>query len=429
MTGILGFAAVLALIALRVPVAIAMGVVGAIGYGLVFGWSTLGFVLGRAPFESVFPASLTVVPLFIMMGVFAAYGGLSRSLYSLVTALIGHWRGGLAMATVGACAVFGAVCGSAIATAATMGRVAMPEMRRMGYDDRLASASIAAGGTLGVMIPPSILLVIYGLMTEQSIGKLFAAGILPGLLGMVLYMLAIRVWTAKRPSLGAAMPRSGGAERRRALFQVWPVLLLFGVVLGGMYAGFFSPTEAAGVGAFGAVVVSFVVGKMKRADFFRAVEETATTTGMLFMILIGAGIFNYFISATGLTDDLIQAVKDTGFSPWTIMLLLMVMYFILGALMDELAMMLLTVGPVFKLIVALGFDPIWFGVMLVTVCEIGMILPPVGINLFVIQSIANLPLGTIVRGIFPFVAADTIRLAIIALIPALATWLPGRMAG
>ena len=429
MTGILGFAAVLALIALRVPVAIAMGVVGAIGYGLVFGWSTLGFVLGRAPFESVFPASLTVVPLFIMMGVFAAYGGLSRSLYSLVTALIGHWRGGLAMATVGACAVFGAVCGSAIATAATMGRVAMPEMRRMGYDDRLASASIAAGGTLGVMIPPSILLVIYGLMTEQSIGKLFAAGILPGLLGMVLYMLAIRVWTAKRPSLGAAMPRSGGAERRRALFQVWPVLLLFGVVLGGMYAGFFSPTEAAGVGAFGAVVVSFVVGKMKRADFFRAVEETATTTGMLFMILIGAGIFNYFISATGLTDDLIQAVKDTGFSPWTIMLLLMVMYFILGALMDELAMMLLTVGPVFKLIVALGFDPIWFGVMLVTVCEIGMILPPMGINLFVIQSIANLPLGTIVRGIFPFVAADTIRLAIIALIPALATWLPGRMAG
>ena len=246
---------------------------------------------------------------------------------------------------------------------------------------------------------------------------------------MVLYMLAIRVWTAKRPELGAAMPRAPRAERRTALFQVWPVLLLFGVVLGGMYAGFFSPTEAAGVGAFGAVVISFAVGRMKRADFFRAVEETATTTGMLFMILIGAGIFNYFISATGLTDDIIQAVKDTGLSRWTIMLLLMVMYFILGALMDELAMMLLTVGPVFKLVVALGFDPIWFGVMLVTVCEIGMILPPVGINLFVIQSIANLPLGTIVRGIFPFVAADTIRLAIIALIPALATWLPGRMAG
>ena len=429
LSGVLGFAAVLVLIAMRVPVAIAMGVVGAVGYGLVFGWGTLGFVLGRAPFESVYPDSLTVVPLFIMMGVFAAHGGLSRSLYNLVTALIGHWRGGLAMATVGACAVFGAVCGSAIATAATMGRVAMPEMRRMGYDDRLASASVAAGGTLGVMIPPSILFVIYGLMTEQSIGKLFAAGILPGILGMLLYLAAIRLWTGRRPELGRPAPRAGGSERRTSLLQVWPVLLLFGVVLGGMYAGFFSPSEAAGVGAFGAVLLSWARGQMGRAGFLRAVQETATTTGMIFMILIGAGIFNYFISATGLTDQLIQVVKDTGLSPWTIMALLMVMYFILGALMDELAMMLLTVGPVFKLVVALGFDPIWFGVMLVTVCEIGMILPPVGINLFVIQSIAGIPLATVVRGIFPFVAADTIRLVIIALIPALATWLPGRMAG
>lgn len=429
LSGTLGFVAVLVLIALRVPVAIAMGVVGAVGYGLVFGWDTLGFVLGRAPFESVFPASLTVVPLFIMMGVFAAHGGLSSSLYRLVTALIGHWRGGLAMATVGACAVFGAVCGSAIATAATMGRVAMPEMRRMGYDDRLASASVAAGGTLGVMIPPSILFVIYGLMTEQSIGKLFAAGILPGILGTVLYMVAIRWWTGRRPELGRPAARAGAAARRKALVQVWPVLVLFGAVLGGMYAGFFSPTEAAGVGAFGAIVISWLTGHLGRGEFFRAAQETATTTGMIFMILIGAGIFNYFISATGLTDQIIQVVKDTGLSPWTIMLLLMVMYFILGALMDELAMILLTVGPVFKLVVALGFDPIWFGVMLVTVCEIGMILPPVGINLFVIQSVAGLPLATVVRGIFPFVAADTIRLGIIAAIPALATWLPSRMAG
>src|SRR5688572_12040902 len=267
MTGVIGFAAVLALIALRVPVAIAMGVVGALGYGLVFGWSTLGFVLGRAPFEAVYPDSLTVVPLFILMGVFAAYGGLSRSLYNLVTAAIGHWRGGLAMATVGACAVFGAVCGSAIATAATMGRVAMPEMRRMGYDDRLATASVAAGGTLGVMIPPSILFVIYGLMTEQSIGKLFAAGILPGILGTFLYMAAIRWWTGRRPALGPAAPRADGAARRRALLQVWPVLLLFGAVLGGMYAGFFSPTEAAGVGAFGAVLLSWLRGQLGRANF------------------------------------------------------------------------------------------------------------------------------------------------------------------
>ncbi len=425
--GVLGFLAVVALIGLRVPVAIAMAAVGAVGYGLVSGWDTLGFVLGRAPFESAFPASLTVVPLFVMMGVFAAYGGLSRSLYSLVTALIGHFRGGLAMATVGACAVFGAVCGSAIATAATMGRVAMPEMRRLGYDDRLASATIAAGGTLGVMIPPSILFVIYGLMTEQSIGKLFAAGVLPGIAGTLLYMGAIKWTTWRHPAQGPAAPRADRAARWRALRDVWPVILLFGAVLGGMYVGFFSPTEAAGVGAFGAIVIGFTVGGMGRVEFARAVRETALTTGMIFMILIGAGIFNYFIASTGLTDALIRAVKDAGLSPWNVMLLLMAMYFVLGALMDELAMMLLTVGPVFKLVVALGFDPIWFGVMFVTVCEIGMILPPVGINLFVIQSVARLPLLTIVRGITPFVAADTVRLLLLALVPALATWLPGKM--
>jgi len=222
-------------------------------------------------------------------------------------------------------------------------------------------------------------------------------------------------------------PRADAAARRKALLEVWPVVLLFGVVLGGMYVGFFSPTEAAGVGAFGAIAISLLLGRMDRRGFFAAVRDTALTTGMIFMILIGAGIFNYFIDSTGLTDKLIAAVKATGFSPWTVMFLLMAMYFVLGALMDELAMMLLTVGPVFKLIVALGFDPIWFGVMLVTVCEIGMILPPVGINLFVIQSVAGLPLLTIVRGIAPFVAADTVRLLLIAAVPALATWLPGRM--
>lgn len=425
--GTLGFLAVLVLIALRVPVAIAMAVIGALGYGMVNGWSTVGFVLGRAPFESVFPISLTVIPLFVMMGVFSAYGGLSSSLYRLVSAVMGHLKGGLAMATVGACAIFGAVCGSAIATAATMGRVAMPEMRRAGYDDRLASATIASGGTLGVMIPPSILFVIYGLMTEQSIGKLFAAGVLPGIAGTFLYMAAIRYTTWRHPEQGPAAPRAARDERRKALLGVWPVLLLFGVVLGGMYVGFFSPTEAAGVGAFGAILISFLLGRMDRKGFFSAVRETALTTGMIFMILIGAGIFNYFIDSTGLTDGLINAVKEAGHSRWMIMFLLMAMYFVLGALMDELAMMLLTVGPVFKLIMALGFDPIWFGVMLVTVCEIGMILPPVGINLFVIQNVAALPLATIVRGIAPFVAADTVRLFLISAVPALATWLPGRM--
>ena len=426
--GALGFAAVLLLIALRLPVAVAMGVVGALGYGIVNGWASLPFVLGRAPFESVFPVSLSVLPLFIMMGIFSAHGGLSRSLYATVAAFVGHLRGGLALATIGACAIFGAVCGSAIATAATMGRVAMPEMRRHGYDDRLASASVAAGGTLGVMIPPSILFVIYGLMTEQSIGKLLAAGILPGILGTILYMLAVGYATARNPKLGPPAERVPWRARLAAVRNVWSVALLFGVTLGGMYVGWFSPTEAAAVGAFGAVLLSWLSGKLSRGGFFDAVKETAATTGMIFMILIGAGIFNYFIDSTGLTDALIGWVKELGWNRWAVMLALMLMYIVLGALMDELAMMLLTVGAVFKLITALGFDPIWFGVMFVTVCEIGMIVPPVGINLFVIQSVTGLPLQTIVRGIVPFVAADCVRMLVIALLPALATWLPSMMA-
>lgn len=427
MAGAVGFLAVLLLIAARVPVAVAMGVVGTVGYGLVNGWSTLGFVLGRAPYESISPAGLSVLPLFIIMGVFSAHGGLSKSLYSFVASLIGHFRGGLALATVGACAIFGAVCGSAIATAATMGRVAMPEMRRAGYDDRLSSASVAAGGTLGVMIPPSILFVIYGLMTEQSIGKLLAAGILPGILGTLLYMGAVSWSTARDPKLGPAGPRSDWAARIRAGKDVWQVVVLFGLVLGGMYFGWFSPTEAAAVGAFGAVMLAWAGGKLNRGNAKEAIVETALTTGMIFTILIGAGIFNYFIDSTGLTDVLVKAVADLGHSRWMIMFLLMLMYIVLGALMDELAMMLLTVGPVFKLIVALGFDPIWFGVMFVTVCEIGMIVPPVGINLFVIQGVAGLPLQTVVRGITPFVVADCFRMLILALVPALATWLPSRM--
>jgi tripartite ATP-independent transporter DctM subunit len=425
--GALGFLAVIALILLRVPVAISMGVVGALGYIYTNGMPSLGFIMGKVPFDSAFPYSLSVLPLFIMMGVFAAHAGLSKSLYDAVAAFIGHFRGGLALATVGACAIFGAICGSAIATAATMGRVALPEMRRLGYKDTLASASIAAGGTLGVMIPPSILFLIYGIMTEQSIGKLFAAGILPGLLGTALYMIAVRWATWRDPAAGPAGPRHSWPERYHSLKRVWEVLGLFALVLGGMYTGWFSPTEAAAVGAFGAVAIAWIGGHIDGKSFAAALSETALTTGMIFTILIGAGLFNYFIEATGLTDSLIQWVEELGWNRWAVMLLLMVFYIILGALMDELSMILLTVGPVFKLVVALGFDPIWFGVMLVTVCEIGMIVPPVGINLFVLQGVGGLQLGTIVRGISPFVVADCVRLLTLSLAPALATWLPSRM--
>jgi len=350
--GLLGFAAVVLLIVLRVPVGVAMGVVGAIGYGFVYGFSTLGFVLGRAPFDAVFPVSLSVVPLFVMMGVFAGHGGLSKSLYSLVASFIGHFRGGLAMATIGASALFGAVCGSSIATAATIGRIALPEMRRHHYEDRLAAASVAAGGTLGVMIPPSIMFVIYGLMTENPIGKLFVAGILPGLLGMLLYMGAVAFLTRRHPEIGPAAERHSWAERLRGVKDVWQVVLLFGVVLGGMYLGW---------------------------------------------------------------------------SPLAVLLALCVFYVLLGCLMDSLSMILLTLGAVYPLVGALGLDPIWFGVLLVTLAEIGMITPPVGMNLFVLQGVAGIRMEVIARGILPFVGADVVRIALLIAFPLIATWLPGRM--
>ncbi len=422
--GLAGFGVVIALIMLRLPVAIAMGMVGMAGVTFTNGWSAAGFMLGRAAFESAFPYSLSIVPLFIAMGVFAAHAGLSRSLYSFVAALIGQVRGGLAMATIGACTIFGAICGSGIATAATMGRVALPEMKRLGYSDSLAAASVAAGGTLGVMIPPSILFLIYGLLTEQSIGKLFLSGILPGILGMLLYMGAVWFSVARNPAAGPAGPQHTWSERLIAFKSIWKVLMLFTVVLGGMYTGAFSPTEAAAVGAFGALLVSWLSGTLTVENFKASLSETASTTGMIFMILIGAGIFNFFIETTGLTDALLDWVKSLGLNRWVVMFVLMVFYVILGALMDEISMILLTVAPVFKLVTGLGFDPIWFGVMLVTVCEIGMIVPPVGINLFVIQGVGNLPMATVVRGIAPFAVADCVRLLLICLFPWLATWLP-----
>ena len=425
--GALGFGAVILLIFLRIPVAIAMGLVGTVGFAYTNGIQSLGFVLGKTAWDMVFPYDLSIVPLFIMMGVFAAHAGLSKSLYSFVAAFVGRLRGGLAIATIGACAIFGSVCGSAIATAATMGRVAMPEMRRLGYRDSLSSAAVAAGGTLGVMIPPSIMFALYGLMTEQSIGKLFISGILPGILGTVLYMATVWLVTLRDPTLGPPGPRMTRAEKMQTVREVWRVLLLFAIVLGGMYFGWFTPTEAAAVGAFGAVLLSWLGGHLTWKVTRDCMVETTTTSAMIFMILIGAGVFNFFLDATGLNDALTSYVEHLGLNRWVVIFLLMVMYIILGALMDEISMILLTVVPVFKLVTSLDFDPIWFGVMLVTVCEIGLIVPPVGMNLFVLQSVAGLPLGTIVRGIIPFVTADIVRLLLLCFFPAIATWLPSLM--
>lgn len=425
--GLGGFAAVVALILLRVPVAVAMGAVGAGGVWLLQGWPGLAFAVGTAPYESVFPYGLSVVPLFVMMGVFASYAGLSGQLYALAYAFLGHFRGGLALATIGACAGFGAICGSAVATAATMCRVALPEMRARGYSDSLATATVAAGGTLGILIPPSIILLIYALLTEQSLGKLFVAAVVPGILGTVLYMLAISFATRRGTLAGPAGERQGWDRRLRTVRAVWPVTLLFSVVIGGMYAGFFSPNEAASVGAVGSFLFAVAEHRFDRGTMRASLIETARTSAMIFLVVIGAGLFNFFLELSTVAQWLVVRVESLHLGPTAFLVVLTVFYVALGSLMDDLAMILLTLPFVFPMTQALGIDPIWFGVYIVTIVEIGMIVPPVGMNLFVIQGVAGVPLETVIRGILPFVLADFARIALLILFPQIVLWLPSAM--
>ncbi len=423
--GLIAFAVMFLLIALRVPIAIAMGMVGAVGGWILNGPESVGFIMGSVPFEAVFPYSLSVIPLFIMMGVFAARAGLSQALYEAVNVFIGHRKGGLAMATIGACAAFGAICGSSLATAATMSRVAMPEMRRRGYDDGLASATVAAGGTLGVLIPPSVIMVIYALLTEQSIGRMFAAALIPGILATALYIGAIWVRTRRNPLLGPADARTSWPGRVKALKNVWPVALLFGVVIGGIYVGWFSPTEAAAIGAAGAFLLALAKRQLNTKVFFSCLGETSSTTGMIFLILIGTSVFNYFVETTGLPQQLVQQVGELGWDRYLVLVMLIGFFIILGCFMDALSMILLTLPFVYPLVQSLGFDPIWFGVIMVSVVEVGLITPPVGMNLFVILATTpGLQLQTISRGIVAFLLADVLRLALLVSIPALSLWLP-----
>jgi tripartite ATP-independent transporter DctM subunit len=423
--GISGFIVVLGLALLRVPVAISMALVGIVGTILLMDWNTASYLMANLPFESIFPYSLSVVPLFIFMGVFASYSGLSENLYRGIVVFMGHRPGGLASATIGACAVFGAICGSSLATCATMGRVAYPEMEKRGYASSLAGASIAAGGTLGVLIPPSILLVIYALMTEQSIGALFAGAMIPGILAAALYMLAIRLQVLRKPALGPATEYIPWRLRWRALLQMWDAIVLIVAVIGGIYAGLFSPTEAAAVGAGGAILFTAVRGKLSFGVLKSGISETAAMVGMIFLILIGASLFNLFIEASKMTEALVNLITVSELPPIGVIIVLLLFYVVLGCFMDSLSMILLTVSPAFGIVTGLGYDPIWFGVLLVSVVEIGLITPPIGMNLFVIAGVSKgLNLRTVSKGILPFVTADLVRIILILTIPGLVLWLP-----
>ena len=419
-----GFLAMFALMALRVPIAFSMAAVGLVGIALMRSWPA-AFSSAATEIMDVASYTLSVVPLFVLMGNLVTRAGMSRELYQAAYAFIGHRRGGLAMSTVVACAGFGAICGSSIATAATMARVAMPEMRRFGYANSFAAGTIAAGGTLGILIPPSVIMVIYGIMTEQSIGALFAAGVIPGAIATLFYIGT--AWNSVRrdPSLGPPGDRTSWAGRVAALRDIWGVIALFAIVMGGMYGGFFTPTEAAGVGAMGGFIFAWARGRMSLPVLTETLIESARMTAMLFTILIGASIFANFVNFTTLPQDLQGFVSQFNIHPMLVVVVICIIYVVLGTAMEELSMILLTVQIFFPLITHLGLDPIWFGILIVCVVEIGMISPPVGMNIFVISSmLPDVPTASIWKGVTPFIVADLFRLALLIAFPSITLWLP-----
>jgi tripartite ATP-independent transporter DctM subunit len=424
----LGFAALLLLMLARVPIAVAMALVGAFGTAAIAGWPAALATLRQGPFERATSYTLVVIPLFVLMGYVAAQAGLSRNLFRAANVWLGHWRGGLAMATVGASAGFAAICGSSVATGAAMCSVALPEMRRFRYADSLSTGSIAAGGTLGIMIPPSIIFVLYGIMTEQSIGKLLLAGIVPGLVEVGLFWIAVALVTAARPALGAAGPAHSWRARVGAVRDVWEVGVLFLVVIGGIYMGLATPAESAAFGAAGAIVFGLGKRTLGWRTFLIALDQTMRTTSMVFFIVIGADLFGYFMALSQFPLRLAGWFAAMQLAPVVILWSIIVTYIVLGALMDELAMILLTVPIFFPIVKSLGYDPIWFGVVIVVVVQIGLIAPPVGLNVFVIGGMArDVPLATIYRGVMPFLAAQIVLLILLTLWPGMALVLPNRV--
>ncbi len=431
---LIGFAAVLCLVLMKVPIALAMGLVGIIGYASEISMRGALSMASRLILDGARDYGLSVVPLFILMGLLVNISGMSREMYRSAHAFLGHMRGGLAMATISACGMFAAISGSSLATVSTMSRVAMPEMRRFGYDDALSTASIASGGTLGILIPPSIILVIYGLLTESSIRALFLAGIIPGLLGVLLYIAVVAIIVRWRPSMGPRGDRTPWRERLRSLSGIGSVIGLFIFVIGGLYGLLdfyplhlrFSPTEAAGMGAMGTFLIALWRGRLTVRNTMGALSETAVTTAGLFSILIGAWIFSNFVNLVGMPEALVAIITENDLHPMMVMFVILLIYIVLGCVFESLSMMVLTVPVFFPVVVALGFDPIWFGIVVVIVIEISLITPPVGLNIFIMKSVVpDVPTGTIFRGVTPFWIADILRLCLVVLLPVISLYLPG----
>src|SRR5712672_3619889 len=425
---ILGFVALFALMLLRVPVGMAMGLVGVTGFGYLVGFSPALKLVGQTSMRTVTDYTFGVIPMFLLMGTFVSNSGMSRELFRAANGFVGHLRGGLGIATVAACGGFAAICGSSVATAATFSAVAYPEMRRFGYPQSFATGVIAAGGTLGAMLPPSTVLAVYGIITEQDIGKLFVAGILPGALAAAMYMITVTLIGIARPGFLPSGPKASWSERIAAVRDVWATLLLFIFVIGGLYGGLFTPTEAGGMGAGGAFIIGVLRGRLDRADIRRSLLQATRTAAAVFTVLIGALLFGYFLTITQVPQKVTEFLTGLGIGAYGVLAIIMVMYLVLGCLMDAMAMIILTVPIIFPLVTALGFDPIWFGVIIVMTVELGLIHPPVGMNVFVIKSVVkDVSFATIFKGVLPFIATDILRLVILIAFPVIALWLPNQM--
>ncbi|RJR35225.1 MAG: TRAP transporter large permease [Desulfobacteraceae bacterium] len=425
--GYLGCAVLLVVLFSRLPIGAGMALVGFSGFAVLKGWDPALGLLKQVPYTMFAQQGMSVVPLFILMGAFAFEAGLSADLYRGVNSWFGHLRGGLAIATIGACAFFSAICGSSVATAATMATVAMPEMKKYKYEPSLALGSIAAGGTMGILIPPSIIMIIYGIIAEQSIGKLFLAGFLPGVSQAVFYVITVLLLTRINPKLGPQGAKTTLREKVEGLFKVWEVLVLFVFVIGGIYVGMFTPTEAAGVGAFLALLFALLRRRLTWSTFSGSLVSTMKNTGMIFIILVGAMILGYFLSVSRLPFEMAGSVAGLPINPYVILILILAVMLLLGCIMDSMAIVLLTVPIFLPVILKLGFDPIWFGILTVRVTEMGLITPPVGLNIFIIKGMSQAPMGTVYKGVLPFIVADFCHLAVLIAFPQISLLLPDMM--
>ncbi|MEW6333861.1 MAG: TRAP transporter large permease [Thermodesulfobacteriota bacterium] len=426
--GLSGFVLLIVLMFLQIPVGFVMAIVGFLGFALLTTWDAALGLLARDFFSTFSSYNLTVIPLFVLMGQIAHYTGISRRIFNAAHKFLGHLPGGLAIATIGACAGFSAICGSTSATAATMAAVSLPEMKRYDYDPALATGVVAAGGSLGILIPPSTIFILYGVMTEQSVGKLFMAGVLPGIILAVLFMLTIVLWTRLRPGLCTPAPKASLRERIASLSGVIETFLLFILVMGGLFVGLFTPTEAAGIGAFGTIAISLIGGHLTWRNFLRSLNETTRISCMILVIVAGATVFGHFLAVTTIPAMVGHWVASLQWPPFLIMGMIVLIYLLLGCLMDSLAMIMLTIPVMYPVVTTLGYDPIWFGVVIVLVAEMGVITPPVGINVYVVAGIArDVPLQVIFRGAAHMLFALCLTAALLILFPQITLFLPGFM--